>query len=106
MNPPDFLDRTEEGLIRVRGHRIGLEDVVFYHREGYSPEMIVGQFPTLPLAVVYKVNDYYLENRSEVDEYVARERRAVQQHRDIAPKGPDMDELRQRLAKRQQSEVS
>lgn len=106
MKPADFLEDTGDGLYRIQGHRIGLEDVVFFHCEGYSPEMIVGQFPTLPLALAYKVVAYYLENRADVDDYVARLQQIAEQQRAAAQRGPDMEELRRRLVKRQHLEAS
>ena len=63
MDLPEFLQTDESGLIRLTGHRIGLEDVVHFFNEGSSPEMIVGQFPTVPLPLIYKVIAFYLENR-------------------------------------------
>ena len=43
------------GEIRLVGHRVGLFHLVRRYREGYSPEMLVCQYPTLPLALVHKV---------------------------------------------------
>ena len=105
MNLPEFLQTDESGLIRLAGHRIGLEDVLHFFNEGSSPEMIVGQFPTVPLPLIYKVIAFYLENREKVDKYVAQERAAVERHRAAAPSGPDMDELRRRLAQIHNTEV-
>ena len=51
MTLPDSLSVDEFGHVRCAQHRIGLEDIVSYFNEGYSPELIVGVFPTLPLSV-------------------------------------------------------
>jgi uncharacterized protein (DUF433 family) len=72
MTLPDFLHQAPHGEILLTGSRIGLYHVVHYYNEGYSPEMLVGQFPTLSLALVHKVIAFYLEHRDEVDAYVAR----------------------------------
>lgn len=106
MDLPEFLQSDESGLIRLTGHRIGLEDVVHFFNEGSSPEMIVGQFPTVPLPLIYKVIAFYLENREKVDKYITQEQAAVERHRAAAPSGPDMDELRRRLAKMHNTEVT
>ena len=66
MTLPEFLSVDEFSHVRCAQHRIGLEDIVYYFNEGYSPEMIAGVFPTLPLSLVYKVIGFYLENRAEV----------------------------------------
>ncbi len=106
MIVPDFLSVDEFGHVRCAEHRIGLEDIVYYFNEGYSPEMIVGVFPTLPLSLVYKVIGFYLENRAEVDAYAENEREHVEQHRRLAAHGPRLDELRHRLEKIQRAEAS
>ena len=43
MTLPDFLTRDEDGFIHVAGHRIGLEHVIHYYNEGYSPEMLADE---------------------------------------------------------------
>ena len=55
MNLPEFLTPHSHGEIRLAGHRIGLEHVVALYREGYSPEMLHEQYPTLSLALIHKV---------------------------------------------------
>ena len=44
---PDFLTQDDCGDIRLTGHRIGIEDIVFFYNEGYSAEMLLAEFPTL-----------------------------------------------------------
>jgi len=97
MNLPEFLEQDEDGLVRLTGHRIGLEDILHFYCEGYSPEMIFGQFPTIPLFLIYKVIAYYLENQARVDDYLRREQAAIERQRASAKHGPSVDELRRRL---------
>src|SRR5947209_697623 len=66
MNLPDFLTEDAYGHIHVTGHRIGLNDVVYFYNDGQSPEMLHEQFPTLSLALIHKVIAFYLENQAEV----------------------------------------
>ena len=68
---PDCLHWSPDGEIRVVGHRIGLYHLIYYYNEGYSAEMLLCQYPTLELVVIHKVIVFYLENREEVDAYVA-----------------------------------
>ena len=56
--------------ISIKGHRIGLEDIVDEYNEGYAPEEIIKKFSGLDLKVVYAVIAYYLHNRCEVDTYI------------------------------------
>jgi uncharacterized protein (DUF433 family) len=105
MNLPEFLIDHPDGEIRLTGHRISLYDVVYFYKEGYSPEMLVCQFPTLPLALVHKVIAFYLENQAEVDHYVAEEEAARERLRASAPASPSVIELRQRLEAMRRAET-
>ena len=67
MNLPDFLTEAPYGDIRVTGHRIGLYHVLCYYKEGYSPEQLHEEFPTLSRDLINKVLLFYQDNRDEVD---------------------------------------
>jgi uncharacterized protein (DUF433 family) len=105
MNLPEFLIDHPDGEIRLTGHRISLRDVVYFYNEGYSPEMLVCQFPTLPLALVHKVIAFYLENQAEVDAYVAAEEAACERLRASTPPSPGLVQLRQRLEAMRRAET-
>jgi uncharacterized protein (DUF433 family) len=96
MTVPDFLCTTDEGEILLRGHRIGLFHVVRLYNAGYSPEMLVCQYPTLPLALVHKVIAFYLDHRDEVDQYVARSELELAEERECG-KHLALSDLRARL---------
>jgi uncharacterized protein (DUF433 family) len=100
MDLPDFLVQDADGFIRLREHRIGVHHVVGPYNEGYSPEMLVEQFPTLSLALIHKTIAFYLENEAEVDAYIARSREETERHASAVPGGPGLAELRRRLAAR------
>ncbi len=93
---PDFLTKDDLGMITLASHRIGLEDVVYYFNQGFSPEMLVGQFPTLPLGLVYQVIGFYLAHRAEVDQYIHDHETSIQKQR-AAGKHVDLALLRERL---------
>ena len=96
---PDFLSADVFGFVHVAGHRIGLRSLVRCYNDGYSAEMIAAEYPTLSLATIHKVIAFYLENRYEVDRYVA-ECDADMEVFAAAPRhGPTVEELRERLAK-------
>jgi uncharacterized protein (DUF433 family) len=65
----DFLAADD---IRIKGHRIGIETVLFeyLHRER-SAEEIQALYPTLSLAEVYATILYYLQNSVAVSRYLA-----------------------------------
>jgi uncharacterized protein (DUF433 family) len=104
MTFPDFLTRDATGEIRLTGHRIGLLHVIRRYNEGFSPEMLVCQYPTLPLALIHKVIAFYLENRAEVDAYVAACESELSRDRAANPRRLDLAALRERLEAVQQAE--
>jgi uncharacterized protein (DUF433 family) len=97
MNLPDFLTRAATGEIRLTGHRIGLYHVVQYYNDGYSAEMLMCQYPTLPLALIHKVLGFYLENKLDVDAYVSECQAALRQQREENPQRLPLAALRERL---------
>lgn len=98
MNLPDFLKREPSGEIRFAGHRIGLFHLVQYYNEGYSAEMLAGQFPDIALATLHKAIAFYLENRAEVDGYVEACQKELNEHRKDPAKYLNLAELRERLS--------
>ena len=97
MELPSLLETYRHGLILLSGHRVGLHDLLCFCCEGYSPEMIIGEFPTLPLALIHKTIGFYLENQAAVDEYLKREGEKVENQRAQGKRGPSLIELRRRM---------
>ncbi|SRR5260370_42665710 len=104
MNLPDFLAEDRHGYIHIAGHRIGLRHVVDLYNDGYTPEMLKDQFPTLPLALVHKVIAFYLENQAGADAYISRSRQALDAQAAGPQHGPDAAELRRRMEARRPKE--
>lgn len=100
MNLPEFLSRDGD-FIHVTGHRIGLQDLVFYYNEGITAEGLLDAFPTLDLSVIHRTIAFYLDNKADVDAYLAGCEAEMAQQRAAAPRGPDAAELRRRLSSRQ-----
>jgi uncharacterized protein (DUF433 family) len=94
---PDFLTENK-GEILLRGHRVGLFHVVTRYNDGFSAEMIVCQYPTLPLALIHKVIAFYLENRQEVDAYVQNCDASLEEFRRKDARKIDFAALRARMA--------
>lgn len=57
----DFVGPTE---IRLKGHRIGIEHVLAYYQQGYTPEAIAQEFPGLDLEMVYATITYLSTQQS------------------------------------------
>src|SRR5882724_8035970 len=64
MQPEDYFDFLAPDDIRIKGHRIGIETVLyeFIHRERCAEE-IQRRYPTLTLEEVYATILYYLHNQ-------------------------------------------
>jgi uncharacterized protein (DUF433 family) len=81
MRLPDFLTQDSGGYTNVTGRRVGLHDVVFFYKQGYSAEMLQVAFPTVPLALIHKILAFYLENQAEVDASLAADEAEMERQR-------------------------
>jgi len=107
MKLPDFLTEVPFGEIRLTGHRIGLFHVVYDYNQGYSPEQLHEEFPTLPLDLINKVLAFYQENRAEVDAYMKRcQEEMDRRYAEYVASGRaiDWEELRKRFEAMKQAE--
>lgn len=105
MSLEDYLDFLGPDVIRLKGHRIGLEHIVERYQEGYSPELIAKYYGDLSLEQVYAVLAYYLHNQADVDAYIRRldEYAAEQQRLSDATPSPVALRLRTIKAERERS---
>jgi uncharacterized protein (DUF433 family) len=71
----DYFDFLEPDDIRVKGHRLGIDDILTLYLEGQDAEQIQLMFPTLSLEEIHATITYYWRNRAEVDAYLERVRR-------------------------------
>lgn len=72
MQLEDYFDFLAPDDIRLKGHRIGIESILYeyIHRE-QTPEEIQQRFPSLSLEQVYATILYYLRHKEQVDTYLA-----------------------------------
>jgi uncharacterized protein (DUF433 family) len=97
MKLPDFLTSHQYGEIRLTGHRIGLLHVIDLWTDGLSAEEIEEQFPSLSLALIHKVLAFYLENRADVDAYIAECHAEIERQAHVPSPGPGLAEMKRRL---------
>jgi uncharacterized protein (DUF433 family) len=71
MQLEGYFDFISERDIRLKGHRIGIDNILDYYLEGYTPEEIGANFPDLSLEQIYATITYYLHNRPQVDSYLS-----------------------------------
>jgi uncharacterized protein (DUF433 family) len=75
MRLEDYVSIVGPLTIRVAGHRIGIETILFdYLDEGLGAEEIAWRYPTLSREEVHGVLAYYWRNKAEVDQYLKRVR--------------------------------
>src|SRR2546426_5653547 len=82
-----LVDVVAPDDIRIKGHRIGIEDVLLLHLDGYVPERIAARYPTLTLREIRATIAYYEGNREHVDAYL----RAVLAHDEAARRAQQAD---------------
>ena len=90
MQLDDYLEFFDPLDIRIKGTRIGLDDIVYAFRQGLTPDEIVARYRSLTLEQVHAALAYYLHNRAEVDEYVTqleawRAERRIQANQSVPP---------------------
>ncbi len=66
------LTKTEAGVLRIGNSRVSLDTVIIAFSQGATPEQIVEDYDSLELSEVYAVISYYLQNRDEVEDYLAK----------------------------------
>jgi uncharacterized protein (DUF433 family) len=100
----DYFDVLAPDDIRLKGHRIGIESILYeYIHNDKSPEEMVVRFPTLTLEEIYATILYYLRNQEQLDKYMTdwleHGERMRQQQADNPT--PTMLKLRRRRAEKQ-----
>lgn len=107
MKLPEFLMERPDGEIVLTGHSIGLYEVMLYHRDGHTAEVLHELFPSLPLDLIERVLAFARKNQAEVDAYVDRRRAECdRQYAEHVAAGRvlDWDELRKRFEAMKQVE--
>lgn len=67
-----LLDVIAPDDIRIRGHRIGIEHIVYAFNRGETPEEVIHRYPGLDLRTVYMLIAYYLTHHTLIDTYIAQ----------------------------------
>jgi uncharacterized protein (DUF433 family) len=111
MQLENYFDFLAPDDIRIKGHRIGIESVLYeYIHRAQTPEEIAERFPTLTLDQIYATILYYLRNKPKIDAYLAAwlehgERMRAEQARNPTPAMLRLRQLRaERIAAERKSE--
>ena len=72
MQLEDYFDFLAPNDIRVKGHRIGIESILYeYIYNEKTPEELTVRFPTLSLEQIYATILYYFHYKEQVEQYIA-----------------------------------
>jgi len=70
MNLEDYFDFLAPNDIRLKGHHIGIETILFDYQDGLTAEEIALRYPTLSLEEIYATITYYWRNQEQVETYL------------------------------------
>jgi uncharacterized protein (DUF433 family) len=97
MQLEDYFDFLAPDDIRLKGHRIGIESVLYeYLYNEKTPQEILARFPTLDLEKIYATLLYYHHYQVEMDQYLADWLEFGQQMREEQRRNPSPATLRLR----------
>ena len=72
MQLEDYFDFLAPDDIRIKGHRIGIESILYeYIHNVQTPQEIAERFPTLTIEQIYATLLYYHQNKERIDRYIA-----------------------------------
>ncbi len=72
MHLEDYFDFLAPNDIRLKGHRIGIESVLYeYLYNEKTPQELLTRFPTLNLEKIYATLLYYHHHQAKIDQYLA-----------------------------------
>ncbi len=86
--PKQYVREDDGGALRVGETDISLDSVVHAFDQGHSPECIMQQYPALSLEDVYGAITFYLANREQVRQYLARQDQLWEELRRKADENP------------------
>ncbi len=86
MKLEDYFDFLAPNDIRLKGHRVGVETILFdYLEHGLSAEEIALRYSTLSLEQIHATLAYYWRHQTEMDAYLeaarAHEHQMIQEQK-------------------------
>lgn len=73
FTPDTPLRQDDGGTIRVTGSRVTLYTIVIRYLQGDTFEEIHEGYPSVSVEAIQQIINWYLANRTEVDEYIRKE---------------------------------
>lgn len=108
MELEDYFEQIGPLEIRLKGHRVGIDTILFDYRDGLTPEEIAVRYPTLTMEQIYATITYYWRYRDQVDAFLhAVEEDEEQFWREVeANPQPEVIRLRELMKARHANTVS
>ena len=110
MDVRDYFDFIDETSIRIKGHRVYIDEVLEQRLQGKEPEEILRCFPKLPLEKIYATLLYYEANKTEVEDYLKRvkqqQKRLDQEWRQVQGPTLVLIEGREHLRKEREKRIA
>jgi len=91
------LNYDDRGTIRVKGSRVRLDTIVARMQVGDTPEEIHEGFPSVTLAQINTILDWYHNNQVEADEYLMEQDAEAEKIRQEIESQPGYMALREKL---------
>ncbi len=80
MKLEDYFEFISPNDIRIKGHRIGIDNVLELYLDGYSAEQIASYYPGLTLEKIYATLTFYYAKQSEINQYLENVEQNKEQH--------------------------
>ena len=98
---PVPLLEDEHSVLRVANSRVAVDLLIYAYQRGATAEDIAADFPTLKLADIHAVLNFYLSHRAEMDAYLKKQEvHSNELQRKVETLQP-IEELRRRLLERE-----
>jgi uncharacterized protein (DUF433 family) len=68
------------GKAAIDNTRVRVNNVVFLHKEGKTPQEILGEYPDLSLAQVHAALTYYYDHKDEIEASFEEDRKSEAEH--------------------------
>ena len=94
------LNQDQRGTIRVKGSRVTLDTIIGRMQVGDTPEEIHEGFPSVTLAQINTIIDWYLNNQVEADEYLQEQEAEGERIRQKIESDPEYKARRAMLHRR------
>ena len=94
------LTQNADGTIRVKGSRVTISSLVAKYLQGDTVDDIHEGFPSVPPEAIEKIINWYLANRTEVDEYIRKQDEEAEIIRREIESQPANIALREKLMRR------